>query len=152
VPDVAEPRVPWHAGISNAFRTAKERQYSDGRAGFVERSISLRDASISLAQDIEQSYLLHWTDLYKNQFLSRLRQVFVWGVIGSLVTALVGFSIAVFAAGELYENDTPPESSTKKHETISTTRATSKGKRGTSRSTTTRRSTSTTRSARTSGK
>jgi hypothetical protein len=121
VPGVGEPRVPWHAGISDTFRTTKEAQYTEGRSGFIERSLSLRNPSVSVAQDLEQSYLLHWTDLYKNQFLSSLRQVFVYGVIASLTAALVAFVIGACVAGDLFDGEDRGSSKTTTEDTATST-------------------------------
>jgi hypothetical protein len=101
--DADPSSVPWHARLRKDRRAQLQQQFVDGRAGFLERSLTLRDESISLAQDLEQSYLLHWTELYKNRFLTSLRQVVVWGVLVSLTAAVVGFAIAAFVAGDAYE-------------------------------------------------
>jgi hypothetical protein len=110
LPGAGEPRVPWTARLTQDFRDKKQTQFTDVRTGFVERSLSLRDPSISLAQDLEQTYLLHWTELYKNQFLSSLRRVLVSGVLLSLVAALVAFVLAIPLAGD----DDRPRSATSK--------------------------------------
>jgi hypothetical protein len=121
---LAEPKVRWDAKITSKYQAKKGEQYKEGRAGFIERALSLCDSSVSLAQDIEQSYLLHWTDLYKNQFLTRLGQLFVYGVIVSLILALLAFGISVPVAGDVYDNNSSSTSSGAASDHTSTTTTT----------------------------
>jgi ABC-type phosphate/phosphonate transport system permease subunit len=104
IPGAGKPSVPWHSRLKRDVRTTKETQYTDIRGDFNTRTLSLVEPGISIAQDIEQSYLLHWTELYKNQFLTSLRQVLVRGIVISLAAAVVALGIGVVVAPDLYDD------------------------------------------------
>ena len=86
----------------------EEEQYSQLRSGFLDRTISLVAPPVSIAQDIEQSYLLHWTELYKNRFLTLLRQVLVVGIVASLLAASVALGVGICVAPHLYDKKASP--------------------------------------------
>lgn len=117
LPGAGRPVVPWHTRLSQTSRGVQERQYKTGRPGFIDRTVSLVEPRISIAQDIEQSYLLHWSELYKNRFLTSLRQVLVVGVVLSLVAASIALVVGAAVAPDLYDqpgarSETPPSTVT----------------------------------------
>lgn len=87
------PSVPWHTHQTTAFKTASERSFLEIRSEYLTRTLSLADDTISLAQDIEQSYLLHWNELYKNRFLTYLRKTLVTGIVTSVLLGVLGFAV-----------------------------------------------------------
>lgn len=93
IPQADDPPAPWHSRQSTTFKVASERGFAAGRPGFIQRTLTLSDPAISLAQDIEQSYLLHWNEMYKNRFLTDLRKVLVRGIVCSLVVGAIGFIV-----------------------------------------------------------
>lgn len=77
--------LPWAPG-SAQIRKAYGAQLDDFRL----RMSDLQDDSVNLEQDIEQLYVLHVTERYKNIHLKHLSQAFSWGLLLIALAALVG--------------------------------------------------------------
>jgi hypothetical protein len=98
-----DPPAPWHGHQSSSFKTASALRFATIRTGYVARTLSLRDSALSLSQDIEQSYVLHWNEMYKNRFLTSLRKVLLRGVVLSVVVGAIGFVVGLVAAPDRYD-------------------------------------------------
>ncbi len=98
IPGAGDPEVPWYAGQSASFKTASEHSFADLFPAYVSRTLSLRDSTVDVSQDIAQSYVLHWNEMYKNQFLTSLRKVLVVGIVCSVGLGIVGFLVGLSSA------------------------------------------------------
>lgn len=65
-------------------------EYGAQLPNFRSNMLMLADTDKSLDQDIEQLYVLHITEAYKNLFLKHLRQAFNWGIVSTIVLGAVG--------------------------------------------------------------
>lgn len=77
--------LPWSPG-SMEIRKAYSAQLADFRL----RMWGLQDEGVNLEQDLEQLYVLHVTERYKNLHLRHLSQAFNWGLVLIAFAALVG--------------------------------------------------------------
>ena len=104
LPGADNPAAPWHCHQSKTFKLASERGFEAIREIYINHALALADPSVSLAQDIEQSHLLHWNEMYKNRFLTSLRKVLVRGIIASLAAGLIGFGIGLAVAPHEFDD------------------------------------------------
>lgn len=82
--------LPWAPG-SVEIRKAYGAQLGDFRL----RMSGLQDDGVNLEQDVEQLYVLHVTERYKNIHLKHLSQAFNWGLLLIALAALVGAGYGV---------------------------------------------------------
>lgn len=91
VPRNKEFPAPWHTIQFSSQHYAFQELYNDQWRAFVERSLTLTDPAIDAAQNLEQVYVLHLNEYYKNRFLMILREVMVKGLV-----AVAAASVATF--------------------------------------------------------
>jgi hypothetical protein len=95
--DYKEFKVPWTACLSKALFDADAKRFQEGFSVFMAedapRLFNVRD---NTKQDLEQIYLLHVNEMYKNRFLTQLRSLVSWGLITNLVIAIIVFFIALY--------------------------------------------------------
>jgi hypothetical protein len=96
------PAVPWHIHQTGAFKATSEGRFRAIRSEYVRRTLSLADDAINLAQDVEQSYLLHWNEMYKNRFLTQLRKALVVGIVASVLLGVTGFVVGGLLAPQRF--------------------------------------------------
>ena len=63
--------------------------YSAQLPVFKAQIATLTSDELNADQNIEQLYSLHVNELYKNAYLSRLRTIFNWGLIGTILAAFI---------------------------------------------------------------
>ena len=63
---------------------------------FAERELQLVDLQKDVLQNLQQVYLLHVNEKYKNRFLSQLRTVLLRGVVASLLAFFITLAIAAY--------------------------------------------------------
>jgi hypothetical protein len=95
-------RVPWHLYQSKKAKAVATTLWDAAEPTFIDRTLSLADDTVSIAQDIEQVYLLHWNEMYKNRFLTQLRTVLVRGIAVSALAGILGFAAAWHWAPHFY--------------------------------------------------
>ncbi len=104
IPGAGDPKVPWYAGQSASFKTTSEHSFADLFPGYLSRTLSLRGSATDLSQDIAQSYVLHWNEMYKNRFLTSLRKVLVVGIVCSVGLGIAGFLVGLIFAPNRFNN------------------------------------------------
>jgi hypothetical protein len=92
IPGVSRLSVPWHTIQSSASRAAGERLFEDEWSKFVQQYLTLADVRTNAAQDLQQLYVLHINEFYKNKFLTQIRKVmsaglFFTGILSIMVLA-----------------------------------------------------------------
>jgi hypothetical protein len=95
VPETAEAREPWHLLPSESRHERGVKAVEEGSTPFYKRTLTLADSRIAAAQDLEQLYVLHWNDFYKNLFLTHLRKVVIWGLLSALGVGLLGLVVGL---------------------------------------------------------
>jgi hypothetical protein len=70
---------------------------------FAKRELQLVDLKKDVLQNLQQVYLLHVNEKYKNRFLSQLRTVLLRGVIASILAFVITLAVA-----ELVDRDAEP--------------------------------------------
>jgi hypothetical protein len=104
IPGAGDPKVPWYAGQSTEFTSASEQRFADIFPGYLSRVLSLQDSGIDLSQDIAQSYVLHWNEMYKNRFLTSLRRLLVIGIVCSVGLGIGGFFVGLIFAPNRFQS------------------------------------------------
>ena len=94
----------WHAFQTKARFEAGTRTFEEQWESFrAQQVLGLVDPRTSASQDLEQVYLLHVNERYKNLFLTQLRKILARGVAGAVIiglgAALVGGWLARRADG-----------------------------------------------------
>jgi hypothetical protein len=108
IPGAGEPSVPWHASQSRSFKSASERAFANIYPGYVERILSLDNPKVNLCQDMAQSYVLHWNEMYKNRFLTSLRKLVVVGIVCSVGLGIIGFVVGIVFAPDRFDAHAKP--------------------------------------------
>jgi hypothetical protein len=84
--------APWHTIQSNREREQGKEAFNAQWEHFRDEQIRLlSDPRSHILQDLQQIYLLHVNERYKNLFLSQIRSVLSLGIILGIVLGLVGF-------------------------------------------------------------
>lgn len=78
-----------------SFEEAKQR-FSDGWPIFRDKNVALSARKTNVAQDLEQIYLLHVNERYKNLFLTQLRTLLSYGLVSAIAASLLAFGVAFF--------------------------------------------------------
>ncbi len=86
--------APWHTRQSDAGRKAVAQAFKDQWDGFSQQQVTLVDPKVDALQNLEQVYVLHVNERYKNLFLSQLRTVIVRGIVGAVALAAITILIA----------------------------------------------------------
>jgi hypothetical protein len=92
VPGTSTLRVPWHTRQSAAARAAGEELFDREWEGFVQRHLSLTDVRVNAGQDLQQLYVLHVNEFYKNKFLTQIRKVMSAGLVLTALAATATFA------------------------------------------------------------
>src|SRR5436309_12209642 len=80
----------WHAFQTKARLARGKRAFENQWDVFkAEQVKGLADPRTSAAQDLEQVYLLHVNERYKNLFLTQLRTTLNWGILAATVASLI---------------------------------------------------------------
>jgi hypothetical protein len=87
--------VPWYAMQSSAAKSAAEASFDEDWQYFVEQSRKLVDVRVNAQQDLQQLYVLHVNEFYKNKFLTQIRRVTSWGFVAAITIGVVAFLIAL---------------------------------------------------------
>jgi hypothetical protein len=103
LPNAGDVRPAWHTHQTDEKKKLAKRIYDDDRPVYLERMRSLLDPETRLKQDVEQTYVLHWNEFYKNAFLSQLRKVLIRGVTASVVAGLIALVVAWVADADRYD-------------------------------------------------
>jgi hypothetical protein len=82
--------VPWSARESPEYVTRRARLYEAQFPVFVARQTQLVDDKVNLFQDLQQVYVLHVNEGYKNAFLTLLRKTLNRGIMAAIVAGLLG--------------------------------------------------------------
>ncbi len=94
--DKAPFTTPWYKHPSPELRergkTAYESQWKEFRENRVR---DLADLRTDILQDLEQVFLLHVNERYKNLFLTHLRDLFKWGIPIILLLTFISLAVAV---------------------------------------------------------
>ena len=77
-------------------KTRVQSVYADQLPKFKEQMLKLADDQTDLDQDIEQAYVLHINEKYKNLYLSQLRSIFNIGLILIAALTLAGCLIGIW--------------------------------------------------------
>jgi hypothetical protein len=89
--DAAAPK--WHGIQSKEQKAASRRLFEENHVPYVDQLLGLRDDVENLSQDLEQVYVLHWDEFYKNRFLTQLRSTLSCALLGSLTVGVLAFLI-----------------------------------------------------------
>jgi len=94
--------APWLARETRRTIDKRKAAFKEQWKGFLEQQVTgLSDAAVNACQDLQQVYILHVNEGYKNQFLTKLRGVFNRGLAATLViTVLVFFAVRTFGGSE----------------------------------------------------
>lgn len=95
VPETTKAREPWHLLPSADRHERSVSAVDEGRTPFLKRTLTLADSRVAVAQDLEQLYVLHWNDFYKNLFLTHLQKVVIWGLLSALGVGLLGLVVGL---------------------------------------------------------
>jgi hypothetical protein len=95
LPKTKTLEVPWHTIQSPAARAAAEDSFDEDWQYFVDQSRKLADIRINAEQDLQQVYVLHVNEFYKNKFLTQIRSVTSWGFVSAIAMGVVAFLIAL---------------------------------------------------------
>lgn len=93
--DAVSPR--WHTHERAELEAKSQSLFDANRAEYAKRIATLTNAHVNLEQDVQQTYILHWNEFYKNKFLTHLRKVLIRGVVTSLLAGAIAFGIAAEA-------------------------------------------------------
>ena len=84
-------------GQRKSVRDAAKQAFSAQRDAFRTKQIpGLSDLSISTDQDLEQVYVLHVNERYKNLFLTHLRDILAWGLVINTFIGFAAFIITLY--------------------------------------------------------
>lgn len=83
--------------LTQKERSHQQSVFSAGLLPLKEKILGLRDSRVNLDQDLEQLFVLHANELYKNAFLTRLRSVLLVGVTSVGVLAVLVLLILYLA-------------------------------------------------------
>lgn len=86
-----EPWQPW-----STQKTRVQKAYAEQLPKFKAKMLKLANDDIDLDQDIQQTYVLHINEKYKNLYLSQLRSLFNKGLIFIAVITLLGGIVGAF--------------------------------------------------------
>jgi hypothetical protein len=88
LPGTKSLAVPWHTIQRKADRERATELFDKDWAEFVTRQKTLTDVRISAVQDMQQLFVLHVNEFYKNKFLTQIRRVLSVGVAITVLAAL----------------------------------------------------------------
>jgi hypothetical protein len=91
--DVKKFSLTWKDYFACAWSSTERRVHSEYLSQFgefKEQCHKLKALSVNTEQDVEQLYVLHVNELYKNLHLTHLRTLFNRGILGIVVAALLG--------------------------------------------------------------
>jgi hypothetical protein len=98
IPGTTRIPVPWHTIQLSQSRAAAEKVFSDEWEPFVNRYLDLTDIRVNALQDLQQVYVLHVNEFYKNKFLTQIRRVMTAGLIATAI-ATIGVFAGVWLCG-----------------------------------------------------
>lgn len=83
------------------FRWGKDKLRVEGEYNtqlpiFQSNMRRLSSETLDLDQDLEQLYVLHITEAYKNLFLKHLRQTFNWGIVSTISLGVAGLACGAY--------------------------------------------------------
>jgi hypothetical protein len=116
----------WSGGLSDAARQKGTEAYNLGWQTFKNQVPDMADERRDAMQDLEQVYLLHVNERYKNLFLTDLRKILSQGLIIVVLLGVVVATLAVvvFPESNKPSSTTPPAQSTVTTRAVTTTAVT----------------------------
>jgi len=81
IPNVGLFSVPWYARLGKKAANEQRVGYDSQLKQFKETQVGLIDPKVDVDQDVQQLFLLHVNERYKNLFLTQIRGIVYWGVI-----------------------------------------------------------------------
>lgn len=91
---------PWHTIQTNVMVEAGKRAFNDQWEQFSKKQVEiLSNVYEDTLEDLQQLYLLHVNERYKNLFLTQLRNVLIYGILLSLAGAIGGLTIGYLLGG-----------------------------------------------------
>jgi len=101
----------WYRHPSKESKKKGEQAYESQWQEFRSRGVTdLTNLRIDTLQDLEQVFLLHVNERYKNLFLTHLRQILHRGIVAAVILALVGFVVALALDLTVLSDDAPMSS------------------------------------------
>jgi hypothetical protein len=95
IPGTAKIKVPWYTIQSDKSRSEARSMFDREWPEFATRHKSLLKPRVSAAQDLQQLYVLHMNEFYKNKFLTHLRRIVTWGIAATAVVAALVFLVVL---------------------------------------------------------
>lgn len=87
---------PWYALQSKKAYKKGQTEFQTQWEAFREKQIDgLKNPRLNLFQDLQQIYLLHVNERYKNLFLTHLRSVISYGLLSAFLFASLAFTIGL---------------------------------------------------------
>lgn len=75
------------------FQKSKDEYASQWTEFYTNNIEDLKDLRKNIAQDLEQVYLMHVNERYKNLFLTQLRSIFSYGIVITVVLGILALLI-----------------------------------------------------------
>jgi hypothetical protein len=93
--------LPWGSYFASweIIKNKVQDQYASQLSPFKNQVQRVSDDSVNLEQDIEQLYVLHINELYKNIYLSHIRTLFNGGIILILLLFVIGAAVGWVVEG-----------------------------------------------------
>ena len=127
IPRTKDVPVPWTAVQRKESRELARQLFDEEWVAFATQQRQLADIRVNATQDLQQLYVLHVNEFYKNKFLTLIRKVMTCGLVVTFAAATAAFFISLATRSDKRQSHphaTTAVTTTRMMKTTSTSRAT----------------------------